>query len=138
MIDFSKVTVGLTQAFDCNYLSDKQEQLLVIQDQRCHSSLMYEQLIDKGFRRSGNDIYRPHCNGCQACQSIRVPANVFKPSRSQKRVLSKGSRFRVSHSSVPEEDCYQLYENTSYNVIMMAVCFHHLLRNMKASYFANG
>ena len=106
MIDFSKVTVGLTQAFDCNYLTTKKEQLLVIRDNRCHTDLVYEQLMARGFRRSGNEIYRPHCPGCQACQSIRIPVATYKPSRGQKRVINKGKRtFTTTHSNEPDENC---------------------------------
>ncbi|NQZ12243.1 MAG: arginyltransferase [Algicola sp.] len=111
MIDFSKVTVGLTQAFDCNYLTTKKEQLLVIRDSRCHTDLVYEQLMARGFRRSGNEIYRPHCPGCQACQSIRIPVAAYKPSRSQKRVINKGKRtFSATHTDEPDKDSYALYE----------------------------
>lgn len=49
----------------------------------------YEQLIRVGFRRSGNQVYRPHCDGCHACQSIRVKTQLFKPNKSQKRALAK-------------------------------------------------
>jgi arginyl-tRNA--protein-N-Asp/Glu arginylyltransferase len=111
VIDFSQITVGLTQAFDCNYLTSEKEQLLVIRDERCLTSLVYEQLMNKGFRRSGNEIYRPHCPGCNACQSIRIAVNCFKPSRSQKRVASRcNKQFSVTHSLTPDPDSYALYE----------------------------
>lgn len=111
VIDFSKVTVGLTQSFDCNYLPTKKEQLLVIRDERCHTDWVYEQLMSKGFRRSGNEIYRPHCPGCQACQSIRIPSSEFKPSRSQKRVRNKcQNSFTVTFENQPKPECYPLYQ----------------------------
>ncbi len=64
----------------------------------------------KGFRRSGAEIYRPHCPGCQSCHSIRINAKNFRPSRSQKRVQAKAQRFRISHSYSPEPGTYELYE----------------------------
>lgn len=111
MIDFSQITVGLTQAFDCNYLTTEKEQLLVIRDERCHTDLVYEQLMARGFRRSGNEIYRPHCPGCNACQSIRIPVNTFKPSRGQKRIINRGQKtFTVTHGPTPDPGSYALYE----------------------------
>ena len=110
-IDFSKVTVGLTQSFDCNYLSEQKEQLLVIRDDRCHCDWVYEQLMTKGFRRSGNEIYRPHCPSCTACESIRLSANEFAPSRSQKRIRSRNNGlFKMTFSTVADEQCYPLYQ----------------------------
>ena len=40
-----------------------------------------------GFRRSQTVAYRPSCLDCQACVSVRVVADEFKPSSSQKRTL---------------------------------------------------
>jgi arginine-tRNA-protein transferase len=83
----------------------------VIRDERCHSDWVYEQLMSKGFRRSGNEIYRPHCPGCQACQSIRIPVAGFTPSRGQKRVLNKcNSHFTVTIDKEPHDQCYPLYQ----------------------------
>lgn len=42
-----------------------------------------------GFRRSQTIAYRPACEHCRACVSVRVRAAAFAPSRSQKRILSR-------------------------------------------------
>ena len=52
---------GVTQSFQCNYLPDQQERLLVAVDQRLHNSEQYSWLMANGFRRSSDQIYRPHC-----------------------------------------------------------------------------
>jgi arginine-tRNA-protein transferase len=31
-------------------------------------------------------LFRPQCQSCQACQSIRIPVDFFRPNRSQQRV----------------------------------------------------
>ena len=46
-------------------------------------------LLAAGFRRSGNNLYRPQCPACHACQAIRLPVAAFSPSRSQRRVLQR-------------------------------------------------
>ena len=111
MKDFFDITIGLTQSFQCSYLTEQQEQLLVIRDQRCYNSQVYQQLMTQGFRRSGNDIYRPNCPSCNACQSIRIPAAQFVLSRSQKRLsrLCK-QQFQLTVDTVPDQQAYQLYE----------------------------
>jgi len=40
-------------------------------------------------RRVGVSLYRTECPTCTACQGLRVPVAEFKPSRSQRRVLSR-------------------------------------------------
>jgi arginine-tRNA-protein transferase len=66
--------------------------------------------MHQGFRRSGNDIYRPHCLSCQACQSLRVLTTHFIPSKSQKRLLKRGQHFDVEISKVIRSNYYPLYE----------------------------
>jgi leucyl-tRNA---protein transferase len=50
----------------------------------------YQDLLDWGYRRSGNLVYRPVCSACQACQILRVPISSFRRSKSQRRVWNKG------------------------------------------------
>ncbi|MBH0035157.1 arginyltransferase [Pseudoalteromonas sp. NZS71_1] len=102
--------VGLTQEFDCSYLPNRQEQLLVILDPSCYSTDKFESLLGLGFRRSGNQIYRPHCPICSACSSLRVLAQDFMPSKSQKRKLNKAkTQFEVKYSTQERPEYYPLY-----------------------------
>ena len=102
--------VGLTQEFDCSYLPNRQEQLLVILDPSCYSKDKFESLLGLGFRRSGNQIYRPHCPICSACNSVRVLAQDFIPSKSQKRKLNKAkNQFEVKYSTQERPEYYPLY-----------------------------
>jgi arginine-tRNA-protein transferase len=46
-------------------------------------------LTHSGFRRSQSIAYRPSCDACQACVSVRVVVDAFEPSRSFQRVMSR-------------------------------------------------
>jgi arginyl-tRNA--protein-N-Asp/Glu arginylyltransferase len=70
------------------------------------------QLTDLGFRRSGEHIYRPWCEGCGECKSVRVPLNLFHVSKSQKRVLKRNQDLEVSFEMPSSSDeIYHLYAN---------------------------
>lgn len=102
--------LGITKTFPCNYLPSQEERLLVAVDPILQDSAHYTWLMHQGFRRSGNDIYRPHCLSCQACKSIRLPVADFTPSNSQKRALKRGQHFSVKISYAIKDSYYPLYE----------------------------
>jgi arginine-tRNA-protein transferase len=41
--------------------------------------------LKAGWRRFGGMLFRPRCPACQACQSLRLLVDHFRPNRSQKR-----------------------------------------------------
>ena len=104
------VKFGLSTTFPCGYLPDKDERLLVYLDDQPLSPIMYAALQNQGFRRSEQYVYKPYCKSCNACQSIRVPVHKFKPSRSQKRILKRASKFWSNISPTVECDYFPLYE----------------------------
>ncbi|WP_027859811.1 arginyltransferase [Marinobacterium jannaschii] len=99
-----------TPEHDCSYLQDREAKTLFVDPQAIIAKDTYSQLSDLGFRRSGRHIYRPHCNDCQACISVRIPSTEFQPSRSQKRVLSKNSDIKI-RVVTPQfnQEYYELY-----------------------------
>lgn len=101
---------GLTQKFECSYLPEQKEQLLVYVEEHQAVAAHYELLIESGFRRSGEQIYRPHCPNCTACQSIRIPVEHFKPSKSQKRVFNRNQDLLVEVSKQDKPEYFLLYE----------------------------
>ncbi len=102
--------LAISQTFPCNYLPDQQERLLIAIDQQLQSAEPYAWLMSQGFRRSGDQIYRPHCINCNACKSLRVLAQNFTPSKSQKRLLKKNADFTIVTSTQLQDNYYELYE----------------------------
>lgn len=101
---------GLSKEFDCSYLPTQKERLLVYIDDEPMSAEQYAAFQNEGFRRSQDIVYRPHCNDCNQCQSIRLEVNKFKPSKSQKRISNKCRKFTVSVVSSVSPDYYELFE----------------------------
>lgn len=96
--------VGLTPEQPCSYLGEQNERLMVLLDPNLLSPLNYEYLLSVGFRRSGDDLYRPHCQHCQACQSLRIPVDEFQPDRRQRRIIRRNQdlAYTLSHADKPE------------------------------------
>jgi len=106
----SDLNVGLTGAFPCSYLDGQDEQLLMLIDPELHASKYYLSLMAMGFRRSGDQVYRPNCPSCNACQSLRISPKCFAPSKSQKRLLNKNKHFCVKQSNLVKSNYFPLYE----------------------------
>ncbi|EPJ48997.1 MAG: arginine-tRNA-protein transferase-related protein [Osedax symbiont Rs1] len=100
-----------TPEHDCSYLDNTKAKTLFLDPKLIISQSVYSQLSELGFRRSGSHIYRPHCDSCQACISIRILVDSFAPSNSQKRVFRKNSDLIVRQvEPIYSEEYYQLYE----------------------------
>lgn len=101
----------LTPEHPCSYLNRSNAQTLFFDPRQIVTSSVYQTLTDQGFRRSGSHLYRPHCNGCEACVPTRVPVEDFTPRRSQKRVLKRNADL---HIEIEEANFsrrhYHLYE----------------------------
>mgnify|MGYP003384422781 CR=1 FL=1 len=107
----SSFKVGITKPFPCSYLPDEEERLLIAVDERLQNKRSYSLLMTEGFRRSGEQSYRPYCQNCNACQSIRILVNDFSPSKSQKRSLKRNAELVVKCSDKIKDNYYPLYEN---------------------------
>ena len=100
----------ISTTHECGYLPDAAATSLVADPEAELNMELYSQLIQLGFRRSGDIVYRPHCSECKQCIPIRIPTDAFSPSRSQRRLWKKNDDLEII--SLPcefHEDHYQMY-----------------------------
>ncbi len=101
----------LTVPHACSYLEAREATTLFLDPQESHSQGVYDALALLGFRRSGRHLYRPHCEGCSACVSVRIPVADFRSSRSQRRVAKRNEDLRlVERPALFDEEHYALYD----------------------------
>lgn len=84
-----------TPPHPCNYLPNRQAITLFIDPEYRKDIFLYENLLQHGFRRSGEYLYRPDCDNCQACIPTRLPVHSFTPRRVQQRIWKKNNQLRV-------------------------------------------
>jgi arginyl-tRNA--protein-N-Asp/Glu arginylyltransferase len=107
----SELRYFTTPEHECSYLENKLATTLFADPEAIIGTDLYTALSAVGFRRSGQHIYRPHCQNCSACIPIRVPASLFSRTRKQKRVWRKNHDLEVK--VVPptyQEEYFSLYE----------------------------
>ncbi len=68
----------------CGYLPDR-EWSLEYEHVAAASPAEYLQRLREGWRRFGHALFRPQCQSCTACRSLRVLVDRFRPDRSQRR-----------------------------------------------------
>ncbi|GAA5646723.1 arginyltransferase [Vibrio proteolyticus] len=107
--DIQHIRIGLTDSHACSYLPGREERVAVALDNQMHSNESYEVLLANGFRRSGDTIYKPHCDHCQACQALRVAVPDFTMSKSQKRLLNKARHLDWCLKSDLDPNWFSLY-----------------------------
>ena len=76
----------LTPGGACPYLPDKVERKVFARLMGPHAGSLNDALTHSGFRRSQMIAYRPACDGCTACVSVRVVVGEFVPSRTMRRM----------------------------------------------------
>jgi len=104
---------GLTRSepHPCSYLPGRSARSVVLFPGRLEPGL-YHGLMDLNFRRSGRIFYRPVCDACQECRAIRVRAETFRPSRSQRRCRARNRDLSVTAGPpVPSAEKHALYQS---------------------------
>ena len=91
----------LTPGGSCPYLPGKVERKVFARLMGPHAAPLNDALTHSGFRRSQMIAYRPACDGCTACVSVRVVAEEFEMSRSMKRMARENDD--IVRNAVPAE-----------------------------------
>jgi arginyl-tRNA--protein-N-Asp/Glu arginylyltransferase len=86
----------VTSPAPCPYLPGKTERKVFTELKGPHADALNDALGRIGFRRSQTVAYRPSCIDCTACVSVRVVADEFAPSATQRRNLKRNSDLVVT------------------------------------------
>ena len=100
----------LTAPSPCPYVEGQFERKVFTHLVGERASELNDLLTQGGFRRSQNIAYRPACETCRACVSVRILVDEFKPSRSMKRVsAANADLIGVEHDAEPSTEQYSLF-----------------------------
>lgn len=91
----------LTAPTPCPYLPGLQERKVFTHLVGRRAGEINDILTQGGFRRSQTIAYRPACENCRGCISVRVLVNDFSPSRGFRRVI--GNNADLLSESVPAQ-----------------------------------
>lgn len=86
----------LTAPGPCPYLPGRVERKVFTELRGLDASTFNEALGRMGFRRSQNVAYRPACDRCNACQSVRVRTAEFRPNGSMRKQLRRNDDLVVN------------------------------------------
>ena len=76
------------------------------------ASELNDLLTHGGFRRSQSIAYRPACETCRACISVRVLAEDFRPTRSMRRIHERnGDLVGEMRVAVPTSEQYSVFRS---------------------------
>jgi leucyl-tRNA---protein transferase len=100
----------LTTPSTCPYLPGREERKVFTHIVGKRARDLNDILTQGGFRRSQTIAYRPACESCRACISVRVLVNDFRPSANMRRVL-RANRDLVGTPvpNRPSSDQYSLF-----------------------------
>ncbi len=80
------------------------------------NAIELESFLSTGWRKFGYYFFKPDCDSCSQCSPLRVKAQQFKPSKSQKRILKKNAGIHVRFEPLEYTDeIFKLYQKHSLN-----------------------
>ena len=100
----------LTAPSPCPYLPGLLERKVFTHLVGKRAAALNDMLTQTGFRRSQTIAYRPACENCRACVSVRVLVDDFRPSASQRRILKANNDLVGSFAAPkPTAEQYSLF-----------------------------
>lgn len=107
----ARLNLYLSKPHACGYLLDRQASTLFADPAMPMNDTLYAFLMERSFRRSGNHVYRHHCDDCQACMAVRVPVAEFSLSRSLRRVWHRNQDLTIRVlPATPTQERFNLYQ----------------------------
>lgn len=99
----------LTAASACPYLPGKRERKVFTALDGMEAGALNDALTGAGFRRSQNIAYRPACDACEACISVRIVVEAFDFKRCWRRVLTRNADLtRTLRPATASEEQFRL------------------------------
>ena len=96
-VGLKEVKAILSHDYPCAYFAGRRERrVLVDLMQSGEPQTQFGELTEQGFRRNGNQLYRPNCSNCQACVSVRVAAEQFRMNRTQRKIAHRNRDLGLS------------------------------------------
>ncbi len=100
----------LTAPSPCPYLPGEEERKVFTHLVGERAADLNNLLTQGGFRRSQSIAYRPACEHCRACVSVRVIAGEFRPTRNMRRVLEHNADIASDmRAAVPTAEQYSVF-----------------------------
>ncbi|MGH8120046.1 MAG: arginyltransferase, partial [Gammaproteobacteria bacterium] len=91
----------------CSYLEGKQASTLFADPDYPMTRQVYSRLAIRGFRRSGDYLYQPHCGACNACVPVRIPVKEFIWRRTYMRTWKRNQDLTVRTCKAMYNDQHQ-------------------------------
>ncbi|SDU05938.1 arginyltransferase [Stappia sp. ES.058] len=102
----------LTAPAPCPYLDGRQERKVFTHLVGSKAQTLNDVLTQGGFRRSQNIAYRPACEDCKACISVRVRVDDFRWTRAFRRLWRKNADIIGTASApAPSSQQYDLFRH---------------------------
>ena len=81
----------LTAPSPCPYLAGQWERKVFTRLEPAEGPALNDALTHAGFRRSQSVLYRPACEGCDACRSVRIDVAGFQLTKRWNRILKRNA-----------------------------------------------
>ena len=100
----------LTAPSPCPYLPGRHERKVFTHLVGEKAGDLNDLLTHGGFRRSQSIAYRPACDACRACVSVRVIVDEFRPTRSMRRIAERNADvIGEMRAGIPTSEQYSVF-----------------------------
>lgn len=100
----------ITAPQPCPYLEGRFERKLFTHLIPGKSSVIIDNLLTNGFRRSQNIAYVPYCQNCSACVSVRIIVDEFERKRTFKKVWKRNQDLQAAQvEPIPTPEQFALF-----------------------------